>query len=110
MGAFAKGSVVIVRFPFTDLSSMTVRPAIVVQNLPGDDMILCMVTSQMARDADAIPLDNHDFAQGTIHKPSNIRPNRLFTGANGLVDYQAGVLTQTKMDAVTSAIVAILQR
>lgn len=110
MGAFAKGSVVIVRFPFTDLSSTTLRPAIVVQNLPGEDMILCMVTSQMARDADAIPLNSHDFARGTIHKPSNVRPNRLFTGANSLVDFQAGSLTQAKMDALTNAIVVVLQR
>jgi mRNA interferase MazF len=69
-----------------------------------------MVTSQMARDADAIPLNSHDFARGTIHKPSNVRPNRLFTGANSLVDFQAGSLTQAKMDALTNAIVVVLQR
>ncbi|MDQ3707089.1 MAG: type II toxin-antitoxin system PemK/MazF family toxin [Chloroflexota bacterium] len=97
-------------FPFTDLSGARLRPAIVVQNLPGDDMILCMVTSQSARDADAIPLDSSGFSRGSLHKPSNIRPNRLFTGENRIVNYQAGTLTQDTMDVVTDAVVDIVRR
>ena len=110
MGAFVKGDVLIVRFPFTDLSGDKKRPSVVVANLPGEDMILCMITGQPLADADSIPLDNGDFASGSLQKPSNIRPNRLFTGANRIVGYQIGSLTDDKMSAVTDAVLAILVR
>ncbi len=110
MGAFVRGDVLIVLFPFTDLRSAKRRPAVVVQDLPGEDMILCMITGQATQDPDAIPLDSADFADGTLHKPSYIRPGRLFTGENSLVGYRAGALLSNKMDAVTDAVVAILRR
>ena len=37
MGKFVKGDVVIIPFPFTDLSTSKKRPAFVVADLSGDD-------------------------------------------------------------------------
>lgn len=110
MGAFERGDVVVVRFPFTNLSGSTVRPAVVVQNLSGPDMILCMITSRPARDADAIPLDDAAFMHGSLTKPSNIRPNRLFTGEDGIVSSRIGKLKADMINNITDAIVTILRR
>lgn len=46
MAAFVKGDIVIVPFPFSDLSQSKRRPALVVAKLTGDDLILCQITSQ----------------------------------------------------------------
>jgi mRNA interferase MazF len=46
MGKFVKGDVVIIPFPFTDLSDRKKRPAFVVADLPGDDIIVCQITSK----------------------------------------------------------------
>jgi mRNA interferase MazF len=110
LGAFVRGDVLVVLFPFTDLSSAKRRPAVVVQDLSGDDMMLCMITGQAPQDHDSIPLDSAEFADGTLHKPSHIRPGRLFTGENSIVSYRAGGLLPAKMDAVTDAIISILRR
>jgi mRNA interferase MazF len=40
MEGFIKGDVVVVPFPFSDLSQMKKRPAIICANLKGDDLIL----------------------------------------------------------------------
>jgi len=40
MGKFIKGDVVVVPFPFSDLTGTKRRPAFVVTDLPGDDVIL----------------------------------------------------------------------
>jgi len=40
--------VVVVPFPFTDLSSVKVRPALVLASLTRGDVILCQITSQSA--------------------------------------------------------------
>lgn len=45
MGKFVKGDIVIVPFPFSDLSSSKKRPAMVISDLKGDDIILCQITS-----------------------------------------------------------------
>ena len=46
MGRFIKGDVVVVPFPFSDLSQSKKRPALVLADLTGDDLILSQITSQ----------------------------------------------------------------
>ena len=47
MSDYAKGKVVLVPFPFTDLSASKVRPAVIVSdNLAGDDVVVAFISSQ----------------------------------------------------------------
>jgi len=46
MGRFVKGDVVVMPFPYSDLSATKKRPALVIAALDGDDVILCQITSQ----------------------------------------------------------------
>lgn len=64
MGRFIKGDVVVIPFPFSDLSSNKRRPALVLSALDGDDVILCQITSREVRDEFAIPLSIEDFREG----------------------------------------------
>ena len=109
MGTFVKGAVVVVPFPFSDLSQNKKRPALVVANLSGDDIILCQITSQAVRDQYAIPLEDLDFTNGSLQRPSNIRPNRLFTADSALVAYQIGSIATKKIGEAAEAIVAIMR-
>lgn len=108
MGTFVKGDVVVLPFPFSDLSSSKRRPALVVAELTGDDVILCKITSQAARDGYAVPISAGDFISGGIREDSNVRPNRLFTGDSRIIIYRAGVLNQAKVREVVERIVQIL--
>ncbi len=40
MEKFVKGDVVVIPFPFSDLSASKKRPALVVSNITGDDIII----------------------------------------------------------------------
>ena len=42
--------IVVVPFPFADLSSVRRRPALILSNLEGDDIIICKITSVMRKD------------------------------------------------------------
>lgn len=53
MVAPARGSVVLVPFPFSDLSQAKRRPAVVLAAAERGDWILCQVTSQPYADARA---------------------------------------------------------
>ena len=45
MEKFVKGAVVVIPFPFSNLAGTKRRPALVLADLPGDDIILCQITS-----------------------------------------------------------------
>ena len=108
MGKFVKGEVVVVPFPFSDLSSTKRRPALVIASLAGDDVILCQITSKNISDNYSIPLDLNDFDTGTITQSSNIRPNRLFTADSNIILYQAGKIKPGKLNEVVNKIIEII--
>jgi mRNA interferase MazF len=107
MGRFVKGDVVVTPFPFSDLSDSKKRPALVVAALKGDDVILCQITSRTIKDDYAISIEDKDFASGGLKKPSNVRPNRLFTADSRLILYRAGTLSHERMQDVMRIIFEI---
>lgn len=90
MGRFVKGDVVVVPFPFSDLSAAKRRPALVLADLAGDDVILCQITSRSLSDGYAVPIANSDFVDGGLRVESCARPNRLFTADSSVILYRAG--------------------
>lgn len=110
MARFVKGDVVVVPFPFSDLTLAKRRPAMVLASLEGDDRVLCQITSQQVRDRYSIEVDASDFASGSLKQRSSIRPNRLFTADTHLILYQVGQLAPSKVDEVIERVVEILRR
>lgn len=110
MVAFVKGDVVVINFPFSDLSQAKRRPALVVSRLHGIDLILCQITSQFKQDEYAIQLFDKDFKNGTLAKPSNVRPNILFTADSRTIKYRAGQIQRNKLEIIIEKIVEILRR
>jgi mRNA interferase MazF len=109
MGRFVKGDVVIVPFPFSDLSSTKRRPALVAATLgTGDDVVLCQITSRTVADNFSIHIAESDFVTGGLRRKSNVRPNRLFTADTRIILYRAGQLSIRKMRAVTAKIIEII--
>jgi mRNA interferase MazF len=109
MAQFMKGDVVVVPFPFSDLSQSKRRPALVVATLTGNDLILSQITSQTVSDGYAIALNNEDLVSGNLLAPSNVRPNRLFTADRQIILSQVGCLKASKIEEVINKIVEILQ-
>ena len=57
----SEGSVILIRFPFSDLSSAKLRPAVVLASAGQDDWILCQVTSDPYADPAAVEIIDKDF-------------------------------------------------
>jgi mRNA interferase MazF len=107
MGKTVKGDVVIVPFPFSDLSNAKRRPALVAASLDGEDIILCQITSSSRTDSYAIPLSSTDFSSGGLPSSGTIRPNKIFTADRAIVVYKAGTLKQTKIQSVKNTLINI---
>ncbi|MEQ8714358.1 MAG: type II toxin-antitoxin system PemK/MazF family toxin [Cyclobacteriaceae bacterium] len=108
MARFVAGELVVVPFPFSDLSNSKRRPALVLASLTGNDVILCQITSQMIKDNYAVSVDSADLSEGELKVSSNIRPNRIFTADSGIILYKLGVVSATKMNDVRRAVIEIL--
>ena len=110
MARFVKGDVVVVPFPFSDLTQAKRRPALVIAELSGDDVILCQITSQNVKDSYAIYLDTQDFKSGNLNRKSNIRPNRIFTADQKILLYKAGHLKKEKTEETIERLIEILNK
>jgi mRNA interferase MazF len=108
VGEFVKGSVVVIPFPFTDLSNSKKRPAFVVADLPGEDIIVCQITSKSKFDPFALPLGADDFVSGSLPLDSFIRPNRIFTANKNIILSVAGCLSETKINDVLNTVIKII--
>ena len=109
MARFVKRDIVVVPFPFSDLSQSKRRPALVISELTGDDLILCQITSQSISDKYSIELTDSDFEKGTLKKKSNIRPNRIFTADSSIILYKVGMIKDGKLKEVIKKIIQIIQ-
>lgn len=92
MAKLIKGDVVVLPFPFTDLTASKKRPAVILADIKGSDYIMLQVTSKNVKDSYAIPLSENDFQSGSLRQDSNIRPNKIFTLSDELVLYKIGHL------------------
>lgn len=109
MARVVKGDVVVVPFPFSDLTQAKRRPALVISALTGDDVVLCQITSQSVRDDYAVLLEDKDFETGSLRQPSNVRPNRIFTADSRIVLYRVGSLKSDKLKQIVDKVVEIVR-
>ncbi|MGH6885088.1 MAG: type II toxin-antitoxin system PemK/MazF family toxin [Geminicoccales bacterium] len=109
MVAPAAGSVVLVPFPFSDLSQSKLRPAVVLADAGRGDWIPCQVTSSPYADAKAVELTDADFRKGSLRLVSYARPGKLFTANRDLLVSEVGVLGPAALDRVLGAVVGILR-
>ncbi len=104
-----KGTIVIIKFPFSDLSASKKRPALVIANWGSEDVILAQVTSIAGKDVYAKELKSEDFLKGSLMKTSFIRPDKLLTADKRMFLQIAGKITEKKIKEVINKIYEVLQ-
>jgi mRNA interferase MazF len=109
VGGVGPGVVVLVRFPFSDLSSSKLRPALVVASAGGTDWILCQITSNPYSDPAAVALTVASFAEGGLPRESFVRPVKLFTANESIIVRPIGRLASRAQRTVVDTIVNMLQ-
>jgi mRNA interferase MazF len=105
----AAGAIVLVPFPFSDLSQTKLRPALVLAVVGLGDAILCQITSQRYGDRRAIALANSDMSSGSLRVSSFVRPGKLFTANQGLMVREIGMLRPQPFAAIVDSVVAVIR-
>lgn len=109
MGPFAAGQIVLLRFPFSDLSQSKLRPALLLSSAGPGDWIACQITSNPYGDPAAIPLTRDAFLMGDLERASYIRPAKLFTANESLFVRGVATITPQMLEDVRQAVVAIIR-
>ena len=109
MVAPSVGAVILVRFPFSDLSSSRIRPAVCLADAGRGDWILCQVTSQPYGDLRSVIIRDSDFRTGSLRIESYARPGKLFTASSGLMSGSIGVLKPESLNTIIEAAIAVLR-
>lgn len=109
-----RGSVVLVGFPFTDLSATKVRPALVLSTKElhrrHHDVILAAISSIVPRRAGSIPTsvilaqDHPDFRRSGLRITSAVHCGKLVTVQGTLVLKRLGMLGASAMAEVDVAL------
>jgi mRNA interferase MazF len=103
-------------FPFSDLEQAKKRPALLVsewrpvsaQGLV-ETAIACQITSKAYHD-DAILIENQDFADGSLNRPSYAVPSQIFTIHRDAVESYVGHLREEKYDEIVDALTKQFRR
>lgn len=111
MEEFVKGDIIVAPFPFSDLTSSIKRPALVIANLKGEDVILCQITSkEHLEDPYQIPITDKDILKGSLKIKSFIKPSIIFTVRRSILLYKIGRLSKNKIIEVENKICDIIKR
>lgn len=101
--ALQRGDVVLVPFPFSDLSATKVRPAVVVSSplyhATEPDLILAALTSKTVAATGPLDYVLRDWQAAGLRYPSALKPV-LFTLDPTRVLYRVGALTQADLAEV----------
>ena len=105
---YRRGDIVLVPFPFTDLSSTKKRPALVVSpdtfNEHAQDVVLVAITSQPSDSSHIVPLDEHDYVDGQLPRISFVKVSKLFTTHPTLVLKKVCAIKPARLRVVLKAL------
>ena len=104
------GTIVLVRFPFSDLSRSKLRPAVVLADTGRNDWILCQVTSQSYTDPKAVEITSGDLTSGLLRKTSYAHAGKLFTANSAIMTKEIGELKPEKLEEIIRAVISLLEK
>lgn len=105
---YQPSDVVLLPFPFSDLSAHKKRPVLILkaENVQGD-FLAVQITSQPGYEG-ALILMQSDFSVGLLPKTSFVRPDKLITLNKSLVAQRIGILTDAAFARIRQGVCAHL--
>lgn len=110
MVSFVRGDVIVIPFPFSDLSDTKRRPALVVATVTRNNVILCQITSQNQSHSEyAIKIEEDDIENGSLQTVSYAQTDVIFTAASKNIIYKIGNLTEEKLNEISTTLVKLVK-
>jgi mRNA interferase MazF len=112
--SFDRGDVVLVPFPFTDLTTQKQRPGLIISsksfNDSSADAILLAITSQVAAEPQHTDyrLSVEEQQKGGLPKPSTVKAAKVVTLSQALIRKTLGRLPVETVDQIVRKLVSVI--
>lgn len=109
---FEQGDVVLLPFPFSDLSASKKRPVLVLSrgsyNRSSQDFVVCAMTSNLGNAAHSVYVEDADMETGKLPKASRVKVDKVFCASQSLAVKRVGRVSQDVMAQVRRELFAVL--
>ena len=108
--AYNQGDIILISFPFTNLSNSKVRPALIVSNATvnkTNDLICAQITSQVYKDNFSFEIKDTDVTT-SLKGYSEVRCHKLFTADKSIIQKKISHLHSSKQTALLNKIKSLL--
>ncbi|PIN77257.1 MazF family transcriptional regulator [Candidatus Woesearchaeota archaeon CG10_big_fil_rev_8_21_14_0_10_34_12] len=109
---FNQGDILIVPFPFSDLTSVRQRPVLVLSkkeyNEKCEDIVTCGITSNLKDSKYSVLIDNPDLIEGNIPVKSRIKTDRLFTLEQSIIIKKMGMVNKGTFSKVRKEFINLI--
>ncbi len=109
MGKFIAGDIIVIPFPYTDLSQFKKRPGLILKDLGNEDYLLAMITSKSYDSPYTLLINTDDFFSVSLPVESYIRCNRLFEVNSSIIIKKPASLTGSFTDKVIGNLIEFLK-
>ncbi len=113
MMRYKKGDIVIIGFPFSDLTRIKKRPALIISNETVNntgDYLMVQVTSRIRNDSLSLPISNTDFVNGKyLPLQSCIRLHKIFLLNESLIISKNTAVNTSFLDSVIEKITKLIK-
>lgn len=101
---YKQREIVLVPFPYSDLSSSKRRPVLIVSNNNYNrnfsDILVTVITSNLFKDDYSVELFDQDLEMGLLPEKSVIKCHKLFTIDQSLILKRFSIIKEKKLDEV----------
>ena len=113
MSKYQRGDVVLVRFPFTDLSSSKFRPALVISSFREDYIIIGIFSRRLSRKKLPgtwllIPEESEDFFSTGLKKTSVLKAEKIATVHYSVIERKLGKFSKSRIQQVEQVLLKAL--
>ena len=96
------GDIVLLKFPFTDTKTFKKRPALIINDLNDDDIIVCRITSKIYQTSFDVYINN--WEKTGLKLPSVIRVHKLATLEKDMVELVMGKIDNSLKENIRTII------
>lgn len=110
---YEKGDILIVPFPFSDLSGIEQRPVLVISsneyNAECDDVVTCGITSNLKDFKYSVVIENNNLENGKIPAKSRVKADKMFTIEKSIIRKKIAKIDTEMLKNVESKLREVLE-
>ena len=111
---YKQREIVLVPFPYSDLSSSKRRPVLIISNNSYNasfpDILVCVITSNLFKDQYSVVLTDHDLEMGILPEQSVIKCHKLFTIEQTKILRRFSVVNEQKFDEALAVLNKLINK